>query len=240
MRVVTFGDGILWYTVCDLSVWVSAVNVNFFFEQGFCFKRTLKIMQRSVSRILIKDYWMCQRRFWSTPPVWRGFFFVIQFSDTCYPEGLFRVQDIYAYHCGGFGQEIGGTQGRIQKIQKGVATTLASYIDTFSFTENSWKIVEKDTEKKGWPRAPLVPPLNPYSFKLEQNTFSDHCYSIAGARVTSCNISGCYWLYWSCNRTHAGAQSGTSVPWATPSSSSSKTCFLWHILKIKYREDHHR
>ena len=59
------------------------------------------------------------------------FFFVIQFSDTCYPEGLFSVQDIYAYHCSGFGQEIGGTQERIQKIQKGVATTLASYIDTF-------------------------------------------------------------------------------------------------------------
>ena len=73
---------------------------------------------------------MCQRRFWSTPSVW-WFFFVIQFSDTCYPEGLFSVQDIYAYHCSGFGQEIGGTQERIQKIQKGVATTLARYIDTF-------------------------------------------------------------------------------------------------------------
>ena len=174
---------------------------------------------------------MCQRRFWSTPSVW-CFFFVIQFSDTCYPEGLFCVQDIYAYHCSGFGQEIGGTQGR---IQKGVATTLASYIDTFYFTENSLKIIEKITEK-GVATGPLGPTLNPYSVKLEQNMFSDHCYSIVGARVTSCDISGCYWLYWSCNRTHAGSQSGTSVPWATPSSPSSKTCFLWHNLKIKCRE----
>ena len=68
------------------------------------------------------------------------------------------------------------------------------------------------------------------------NKSSDYCYSIVGARATSCNISGCYWLYWSCNRTHAGSQSGTSVPWATPSSPSSKTCFLWHNLKIKCRE----
>ena len=60
------------------------------------------------------------------------------------------MQDIYAYHCSGFGQEIGGTQGR---IQKGVATTLASYIDTFYFTENSLKIIEKITEKgvATWP-----------------------------------------------------------------------------------------
>ena len=81
------------------------------------------------------------------------FFFVIQFSDTCYPEGLFCVQDIYAYHCSGFGQVIWGTQGWIQKIQKGVATTLASYIDTFYFTENSLKIIEKITEKgvATWP-----------------------------------------------------------------------------------------
>ena len=42
--------------VCDLFVWVSAVNVNLFFKQSFCFKHTPKIMQRSVSRNLIKDY----------------------------------------------------------------------------------------------------------------------------------------------------------------------------------------
>ena len=66
------------------------------------------------------------------------------------------MQDIYAYHCSGFGQVIWGTQGWIQKIQKGVATTLASYIDTFYFTENSLKITEKITEK-GVATGPLCP-----------------------------------------------------------------------------------
>ena len=63
------------------------------------------------------------------------------------------MQDIYAYHWSGFGQEIGGTQGW---IQKGVATTLASYIDTVYFTENSLKITEKITEK-GVATGPLCP-----------------------------------------------------------------------------------
>lgn len=63
------------------------------------------------------------------------------------------MQDIYAYHCSGFGQEIRGTQGW---IQKGVATTLASYIDTVYFTENSLKITEKITEK-GVATGPLCP-----------------------------------------------------------------------------------
>ena len=53
------------------------------------------------------------------------------------------VQDIHTYHCGGFGQEIRGT--------------LASYIDTFYFTENPLKIIEKITEK-GVATDPLVPP----------------------------------------------------------------------------------
>ena len=107
----------------------------------------------------------------------------------------------------------------------------------FFFYWEFMKNCRKSHRKRGGHGAPLVPPLNPYSFKLEQNKSSDHCYSTAGARATSCNISGCYWLYWSCNRTHAGSQSGTSVPWATPSSPSSKTCFLWHNLKIKCREE---
>ena len=38
--------------------------------------------------------------------------------------------------------------GRIQKIQKGVAGILASYIDTIYFTENSLKITENITGKK--------------------------------------------------------------------------------------------
>ena len=76
------------------------------------------------------------------------------------------MQDIYAYHCSGFGQVIWGTQGWIQKIQKGVATTLASYIDTFYFTENSLKIIEKITEK--WPRGPLGP--TPKCIQLQTGT----------------------------------------------------------------------
>lgn len=39
-------------------------------------------------------------------------------------------------------------RGRIQKIQKGVAGILASYIDTIYFTENSLKIIENITDKK--------------------------------------------------------------------------------------------
>ena len=72
--------------------------------------------------------------------------FLIKFSDNCYPERLFCVQDIHTYHCGGFGQEIGGTQGQIQKIQKGVARTLASYIDTFYFTSKNYR---KSHRKRG-------------------------------------------------------------------------------------------
>ena len=37
-------------------------------------------------------------------------------------------------------------QGQIQKIQKGVARTLASYIETIYFTENSLKIVQNFTK----------------------------------------------------------------------------------------------
>ena len=94
-------------------------------------------------------------------------FFLIKFSNNCYPERLFCVQDIHTYHCGGFGQEIGGTQGRIQKIQKGVARTLASYIDTFYFTENSLKIIEKVTEK-GVATGPFGP--TPKSIQLQLGT----------------------------------------------------------------------
>ena len=49
-----------------------------------------------------------------------------------------RHQHVYQ-HC----------RGRIQKIQKGVAGILASYIDTIYFTENSLKITENITDKKG-------------------------------------------------------------------------------------------
>ena len=77
------------------------------------------------------------------------------------------MQDICAYHCSCFGQEIGGTQERIQKIQKAVATTLASYIDTFHFTENSLKIIEKITEK-GVATGPLCP--TPKSIQLQIGT----------------------------------------------------------------------
>ena len=48
-----------------------------------------------------------------------------------------RHQHVYQ-HC----------RGRIQKIQKGVAGILASYIDTIYFTENSLKITENITDKK--------------------------------------------------------------------------------------------
>ena len=77
------------------------------------------------------------------------------------------MQDIYAYHCSGFRQEIGGTQGRIQKIQKGVARTLASFMDTFYFTENSLKVIEKITEK-GVAMGPLCP--TPKSIHLQIGT----------------------------------------------------------------------
>ena len=43
-------------------------------------------------------------------------------------------------------------QGRIQKIQKGVAGTLSSYIDTLYFSENYIKII-KISNKKGCPRS---------------------------------------------------------------------------------------
>ena len=39
-------------------------------------------------------------------------------------------------------------RGRIQKIQKGVAGILASFIDNIYFTENSLKITENITDKK--------------------------------------------------------------------------------------------
>lgn len=39
-------------------------------------------------------------------------------------------------------------QGRNQKIQKGVAGTLASYIDVFNLSENSIKIIQNVKEKE--------------------------------------------------------------------------------------------
>ena len=48
-----------------------------------------------------------------------------------------RHQHVYQ-HC----------RGRIQKIQKGVAGILASFIDNIYFTENSLKITENITDKK--------------------------------------------------------------------------------------------
>ena len=44
-------------------------------------------------------------------------------------------------------------QGRNQTIQKGVAGTLASNIDAFYFTENSFKIKRKYHSQKGSPTA---------------------------------------------------------------------------------------
>ena len=38
-------------------------------------------------------------------------------------------------------------QGRIQKIQRGMAGILASYIDTFYFSENFIKIIQNFKEK---------------------------------------------------------------------------------------------
>ena len=108
------------------------------------------------------------------------------------------MKDICTYQCGGFGQKIGGDAGVDPEIQKGVARTLTSYIDTFYFTENSLKVTENITEKRV-----AMDPLDPtpksthwiYSIKLGPNNFSVHFHSFVGARATSCNISGCYWLY---------------------------------------------
>ena len=44
-------------------------------------------------------------------------------------------------------KDVRHTHGRIQKIQKGVAETLASYIDTFYFSKNSIKITQNFKEK---------------------------------------------------------------------------------------------
>ena len=52
-------------------------------------------------------------------------------------------------------------RGQIQKIQKGVAGILASYKDTIYFIENSLKITENITDKKGKGTAvPSAPTLN--------------------------------------------------------------------------------
>ena len=51
----------------------------------------------------------------------------------------------------------GGSQGQIQNIQKGVAGTLASYTDTFYFSENSIRIIQNFKEN-GVARAPSAHP----------------------------------------------------------------------------------
>ena len=51
------------------------------------------------------------------------------------------------------------TRVRVQKIWKGGGGTLASYINTNYFTENSLKIIGNFTEKGG--AAHSAPPLNP-------------------------------------------------------------------------------
>ena len=57
-------------------------------------------------------------------------------------------------------------QGRIQKIQRGVARTLSSYIDTLYFSENCIKKI-KISKPKGWLRSR---PPTPKSVLFSQNT----------------------------------------------------------------------
>ena len=63
------------------------------------------------------------------------------------------MQDMYAYHCGGFGQEIGGDTGAdSENSERGGQDTCQLY-GYYYFTENSLKIIEKITEKgvATWP-----------------------------------------------------------------------------------------
>ena len=53
-------------------------------------------------------------------------------------------------------------QGRIQKIQKGVAGTLySSILDTFYFSETEFYTNNTKFQRKKGGRGPLGPPLNP-------------------------------------------------------------------------------
>ena len=59
-------------------------------------------------------------------------------------------------------------QGRIQKIQKRAAGTLASYIHAYYlFTEHSLKLIQNFKEKKGWPRSTQPNPKSVHADVLE-------------------------------------------------------------------------
>ena len=169
-----------------------AFHFNFFFKQGFLFKHTLK----NNAKIILEKL---DERLLNVPKaVWKHSF-RITFSDNCYPEHLYLCERHHApinvvvlvRKLGGGGG--GGCRGGFRNSEGGGQDPCQLY-----FTENSLKIIENITEKRV-----AMDPLDPtpksthwiYSIKLGPNNFSVHFHSFVGARATSCNISGCYWLY---------------------------------------------
>ena len=129
-------------------------------------------------------------------------------------------------------------QGRIQKIQKGVARTLSSYIDTLYFSENYIKII-KTSNKKGCPRSRRPFPKS----KKYHNTrcypskiLYKHFFSISLRHEAFVspkrNWKKLCWKFWTGNSVRKCDESPTSCLARLENKHAGKICLRGLLIKI--------
>ena len=129
-------------------------------------------------------------------------------------------------------------QGRIQKIQKGVAGTLSSYIDTLYFSENYIKII-KISNKKGCPRSRRPSPKS----KKYHNTrcypskiLYKHFFSISLRHEAFVspkrNWKKLCWKFWTGNSVRKCDESPTSCLARLENKHAGKICLRGLLIKI--------